>query len=231
MIIYQNSRFTKTSDGDIVPGAPFTEEGFAAVYRHINGKNLLDLSTGAANEVFAGFNISRSVPPSRLPRVEELTAKNGVVTLSKLPLSDSIFVKLGDTPASAIKVGTSKPTTAGEVNLGENKLYLHDDDQAKQVYVQYHFEPTVSEAREITGDAPVGGDAAVDQNRVGLIVQAHPITLTNFDSSVSWDGVMHPSLGTNGLLTAGGSGTVLKNYIIKQAPSSGSPYLTIQSIA
>jgi hypothetical protein len=230
MIIYQNTRFTKTTDGDFVPGAPIDEEGLALIYRSVNGVNLLDVCQGASDEVFAGFSISRAVPSSRLPAVETgVVSAAGVMQLSRSPESSSIYVSINGAAAADISVGSSASADAGEVVLDGDQLLFAAADFGKAIYVQYHFEPTFQEARDATGDAPIGGDAALQMDRVGLIIEGNPISLTTFDSSVSWAGIMHPSLGANGLLTAGGSGTVLKDFIVIAGPAAGSPYLTLQS--
>lgn len=229
MIIYHNTRFTKTTQAESVPGAPIDEEGFALVYRSVNGKNQVDLSQGAADEVFAGFSLSRAVPPGRLPRVEEAVVDDGVVQLARAPLSDSVFVTIDGTPAGTIGVSGSAPAAAGDVNVDGDQLLFNAGDDGKSVYVQYHFEPSYQEAKDMTGDAPIGGDPAPEYGVVGLLLEANPITLTNFDSSVDWSGVMHPTLGANGLLTVGGAGVELTQYVVVGTPSAGNPYLTLQS--
>lgn len=229
MIIYQNTRFTKTTYADSVPGAPIDEEGMALIYRNVNGKNKVDLSQGAADEVFAGFSVSRAVPPSRLPRVESGVVTGGVLQLARAPLSDSIYVEIDGTAAGSLGVATTAPAAAGDANVNGDQLIFAAGDEGKSVYVQYHFEPTAREAKDMTGDAPIGGDPAVDYGVVGLLLEANPITVTNFDSSVDWSGVMHPSLGANGLLTVGGTGTELTQYVVISGPSAGNAYLTLQS--
>lgn len=229
MIIYQNTRFAKSDQAESIPGAAITEEGFALTYKPYNGKNLVDLSTGAAGEVFAGFSLSRSVPPSRLPKVEELVVASGKVQLSRVPLSDSIFVAVDGTAIGTITVSDTTPGDATSVSLDEMELIFHASAEGKAVRVQYHFEPSYQEAREMNGDAPIGGDPAPEMGVVGLLIEANPFTITNFDSSVDWTGVMHPSLGANGLLTVGGTGVELTQYVIVSAPTQGNPYLTLRS--
>ena len=179
-------------------------------------------------EVFAGFSLSRSVPPTRLPNVENSSVSGGQVQLSRTPISDALYVEIDGSEASQ-SVGTSAPGSAGDVVVNGDVLLFNAGDEGKSVSVQYHFEPTFAEARDITGDAPIGGDPAPEYGVVGLLIQASPLTVTNFDSSASWDGIMHPFLGANGLLTASGPGTELTQYIVKAGPTAGNPYLTLES--
>lgn len=232
MIIYQNTRFTKSSDSEYVPGEAITDEGLALVYKQHNGKNLVGLSTGAADEIFAGFSISRSVPPGFLPMVNEGVVEGGSFDLSRIPDQGNLLVKIDGAAVDAanMSVGTSAPAAAGSVVINGSELIFHADDEDKAVFAQYHYEPTVMEARAFHGDGPIGGDPAAEMGRVGLILEADPIQLSTFDGSADWAGAIHPSLGTDGLLTVGGTGTELTNYIVVEGPSSGTPFLTLKRV-
>jgi hypothetical protein len=234
MIAYQNTRFTKTANAEFVPGADIDEEGMALVWVMWQGQSRVQPSTGAADEVFAGFALSRATPPGFLVKVQEgvvpdAGAMKGKVQLDREPDQAQLFVRVGSTDIT-VNVGTGVPGTAGEANLDGQTLTFHPDQEGGQFFAQFHYEPSLSEAKHITGDTPIGGNPAVERGRVGLIYDGNPIVISNFDASVDWTGVMHPTLGANGLLTVGGSGTELTGYVIKQSPSAASPYLTLQSV-
>lgn len=232
MIVYQNTKFTKTSDGEFVPGEAITEEGSSLVFKLHNGKNMLGLSTGAAGEVFAGFSISRAMPPGFMPAVEEGVIEGGSFSLQRTPDSAQILIKIDGAAVDSgdVSVGSTAPASAGLVAIDGSELLFNSGDDDKTVTVQYHYEPTVAEARSYNGDGPIGGDPAAEMGRVGRVTQASPISLTNFDASADWSGVVHPSLGADGLLTVGGTGTELTNFVVLEAPSAASAYLTLEYV-
>lgn len=88
----------------------------------------------------------------------------------------------------------------------------------------------MTEARSYTADAPIGGLPSNIEGRIAYIKLGNVAT-SMFDPTADWsaDNVLHPSLGPNGLLTLGGTGTELKGLIIKQAPTTERGYLIIET--
>lgn len=71
-MLFQNATaIVQTQEADLLPGEVIHEEGLALVWVREGGHSFLRLSTGAADEVFAGFALARSMPPANMNRVEE----------------------------------------------------------------------------------------------------------------------------------------------------------------
>lgn len=228
MLNYESTRFVKTTQSDVVEGAAFLDEGIAAVYVRDGGTTRIQPSTGAAGEVFAGFSLETNVPPQFMPFVTEFTIAGGVVELPRLPIAGQIAVFIEGTKA-ALGAGASAPDSAGEANLDADTLAFHADDEGKSGTVQFMFEPSVTEAMVVTGSGPISGLPSAELGVIGLI-QTGEISTSYFDANADWTGSeLHPSLGADGKLTIGGSGTELTSVVIKSAPSAASPYLTVES--
>jgi|TARA_B100000214_G_C23974348_1_gene631954 hypothetical protein len=234
MINYANTLFVKTSEGDYVPGEPITDEGMALVFKKHDGKTKLGLSTGADDsEVFAGFSISRAMPPGMLPFITEGTVSDQgkFVAGQKLDQSNfAIFLDGTAVDSSKVSVGSSAPANAGEVAVDGDTLYFNDADKGKAVKVQSTYEPTVAESRLIHGEGPIGGNPSAEMGIVGRVITATKLTISNFDVTVDWASAVHPSLGADGNLTVGGDGTVLTNWVVSEAPTSSSAFLVLESV-
>ena len=218
-----------TQEGDLLPGVAIHEEGVALVWHRENGKNYLKPSEGVSGEVFAGFAMSRNLPPAFQVFVEELTIDATLsYTLRRLPKAGQSLIKIAGTKADAT-VGEDNPTDAGDVHINGAELLFASADLGKKVFVQYASELTVSEARSITGDAPIGGLSANIRQRISYIKLGN-VSTNMIDASADWsnDAILNPSLGAGGLLTVGGAGTLLKGVIIKKAPDSVNGYATFE---
>ena len=226
MLSYSQTFQNKSAQADIVTGASFKEEGVAAVFsREDNGQVKIKPSTGAAGEVFAGFTVERNVPPEFLPQVETHVASTDGTQLFRNPIVGQLGVTGADVEAG--------PTAseAGKVAIENGKVSYHADDIADGVEFTftYHFTATIEDARALGGDSWYVNLASAETNRIGYI-KGGEIGTTLFDATADWSdpSVMHPSLGANGMLTVGGSGTKLTNLVIKQAPNAGSPFLVVE---
>ncbi len=221
-MLYQNATdIVQTQEADLLPGEIIHEEGVALVWVREGGKSFLRLSTGTAGEVFAGFALSRALPPSTQVRIEEFRVDvTHKYTTERLPLAGQILVMIDGTKADQEAGDTA--SAAGKVGVNGADFAFHADDEGKEVRIQYAYELNAIEARQYTADAPVGGLSSNVQGRCGYIKLGN-ISTNMFDASVNWndDSVLHPKLGPNGLLTLGGNGTELKGCIIKQAPAAG----------
>lgn len=228
-MLFQNATdIVQTQEADLLPGEVIHEEGVALVWAREGGHSYLRLSTGAAEEVFAGFALARSMPPSHMNRVEEFVIDSTKkFTASRVPTAGAMLVKVDG--AKAEQEATASASAAGKVGVQGADLYFHADDVGKKVRIQYGYELTVTEARSYTADAPIGGLASNIAGRIGYIKLGN-IATSMFDPTADWsvDNVMHPSLGPDGLLTIGGAGTELKGCIIKEAPTSERGFLVIE---
>lgn len=229
MLFTNATDIVMTQYADLLPGEVVHEEGTALVWHRENGRTYLRISTGAANENFAGFALMRSMPPAFQTAVEEtIVDSTGLYVLNRVPTPGQLLVKVAGVKAAQEASGTA-PTAAGKVAVQGAELRLHADDIGKKVFIQYAYELTLTESRSITGDAPIGGLAANIQGSVGYI-KLGTISTNLIDAAADWsdDTVLNPSLAAGGKLTIGGSGTKLTGLIIKHAPSSERGYLTVE---
>tara|TARA_Y100001963_G_C6765817_1_gene442142 strand:+ start:746 stop:1447 length:702 start_codon:yes stop_codon:yes gene_type:complete len=222
MLNYKKTRLTATSSHPIVEGAQINEEGLAMVKVRSEGQTEIQPSTGAAGEIFAGFAYHRVSSPSYLGLAGTSTVDaSKPFDLTRVPNEDMIGIFIGSTKLT-IEAGTT-PSAAGTVALQGSKLHFHSDDDGSEFRYQIQYTPSYEEA--ITyGDRIDRGTALPTEvaGACGVIVGGE-ISTTAWDPTVNWAdlSVKHPSLGANGLLTIGGSGTKLDFLVIEEAPAMG----------
>lgn len=232
MLNYQHSSFFKTRERDVLPGAVIGEEGVSLVFTKetATGQLAVKPSTGAADEVFAGFAMSTNTPATFAHKVEEAAAiSEASFALARVPVAGQILVKVGGT-ALTIAAGEEAPADAASVNLSASgELFFHADHAGESLFVQYAYELSASEAAEITGDYYGGSHNTASRvyNRVGCVVEG-TIATNMFDASADFSGVINPRLGPNGMLTAAGSGTLLTNVVVINAPSAENAFLQVE---
>jgi len=224
-----NQKFTRTLDtahSPVLDAHMIEEEGFALIYVKQGNDTVVRKSQGAANEVFAGVSLSRNSATARLPLyIEgEVIDQAAGFTLPRIPLTGQIRVVI-DGSAATIQAGA--PTVAGEVQLTGDALAFHTDDDGKSMDIFFMYEPTVTEARQYTGDAPVGGLPHQAVDNIGLFTKGD-ICTNMFDASVDWSSVIHPSLGADGMFTVGGTGVELSNVVVMSAPNSDNAFLVLR---
>jgi hypothetical protein len=233
MINLQATRVLKTSYAPKAAGVFITEEGQALVSVKEDGIRVVRPSTGAQDEQFAGFRLSRAVPPQYVPKVEEfkISKRDGAAVATfeaiRVPVAGKLLVRIGDAVVTDIGADAAAPDAAGKVNRVKDTFYFHDADLGKPAEIQYHYEPTVTEAQQITGDAPHGGHPGNAQNQESFLVVGD-IATSHFDSSVDWTGVLNPRLGPDGILTTAGQGTLLKNVTVLNSPSAEGEFLLLE---
>jgi len=228
MLFTNATDIVQTNEADLLPGEMIQEEGQALVWVKEGGKTYLKVSTGAADEVFAGFAIARLLPPTHQIRVEEFTIDaTGRFTAGRLPEAGAMLVKIGGVKAT--QEADDAASAAGSVGVDGSNLYFHKDDIGKKVYIQYGYVLNAVEARSFLADAPIGGLAANQLGRCGYIKLGNVATnMIDFAADWSADNVLHPNLGPEGRLTVGGTGTLLKGVMIKQAPTSERGYIIFE---
>jgi len=229
MIDPRSTLYRDTINRPAADAAMLSESGFVCVYTRENGVTQVRKATGVAGEVFAGFNLTRTVPPEHLVRViDAVVPANHTIELPRTPILEQLLVKIGDTKAEL--VADSADLLESVVVLDGNVLTFHVDDEGKDICITFAYEPTVSEAKEVTGEAPYGGLAEPTTNVVTLVSKADALGTSFFDASCDWADAtsIHPKLGANGCLTLDGSGSELTNCIILSAPTEETPFLVIE---
>ena len=231
MLNYQHSSFFKTRERAVLPGSVIGEEGVSLVFTKegANGDLEVKPSTGAADEVFAGFAISTNTPATQAPAVEESEEAGATYALNRIPVAGQLLVKLDGT-AATLAAGAVAPSAAGTVNVdAHGVLYFHADDEALPLFVQYSYELSASEASAITGDYYGGSHNTASRvhNSVGAVSEG-VISTDMFDASADFSQTIHPRLGPNGMLTTSGTGTLLTSVIVKNSPSVESAFLELE---
>lgn len=218
----------KTDFAPLATAVQMEEEGQAMVYIKEDGKTVVQPSAGVKGETFAGFSMSRAIPPHWLPKVEEFffDKNDPVYRCVRVPVAGKYLITIDGAKATVATNG-SKPADAGHADLVREELRLADADHGKKIAIQYMYEPTVNEALEATGDLPHGGLAGNKMGQCGLIVLGQ-IATSCFDASCDWTDVLHPNLGPDGILTVGGNGELLHNVVVQNAPSAEQEFLVLK---
>lgn len=226
MINLKYTRTFDTANSPVLDAHLIEEEGFALIYTKQGNETVVRKSQGAGGEVFAGFALSRNAPTDRLPLVieGEVVDQSAGYTLPRLPITGQIRILLN---GSAATIVAGAPAVAGEVQLTGDELAFHAADDAAALEIHMMYEPTVTEARLYTGDAPVGGLSSIEQNVIGLFVEGD-IATNKFDISADWAGSLHPTLGADGMLTVGGGGVELTDVVVLNAPSADNAFLVLR---
>lgn len=231
MLFHNATQIVMTGEDKLMPGTQITEEGVALIWAMYQGEAVLDLSTGAAGEKFAGFAIARNMPPQFQVKVETITIDNtGLVILDRVPVAGQLLVKVAGAAMPQV-VSAAAPADNTTVSVNGAELRFHADSYGAELYVQYAYELTVAEARSITGDAPIGGLASNIEGQCAY-VSLGSVSTDMIDMSEDWSAAgLHPFLSAEGRLSAGGAGVELTNLIIKKLPTSSNPYLTVKVAA
>lgn len=226
MINLKYTRTFETANSPVLSAHLIEEEGFAMIYVKEGNETVVRKSQGAANEIFAGFSLARNAPTSRMPLVieGEVIDQAAGYDLPRLPITGQLRVEID---GAAATIGAGVPGAAGAVQLAADHLAFHADDDGKSLSIWMMFEPTVNEARMLTGDMPVGGLAGNELSHCGLFVRGD-ICTNLFDAAIDWSAVANPTLGADGILTSGGAGVVLSNVVVIHAPDTNNAFLVLR---
>lgn len=161
----------ETTHSPVASNVSRLEEGVALVFVREAGKLVVQASTGAAGENFAGIAASRHYTPS--------TAVRSVVTT--IPTASPYTVSLASTPVSTEAPGitidgvvaAAGVPAAGEYLLSGSELTFEASDAGKEVTITYRYELTKTEADFLFGsdnimpDMP--GDYQMARYRTGVL--------------------------------------------------------------
>jgi VCBS repeat-containing protein len=216
-------------------------EGTAMVHKIENGAAVIDVSTGATGEVFAGFSIARPGDVNRL--VEVYTVKvpdTGLVSLRhKANISDMrVDVKNADGTFTNITLQMTGTVDATHANVTDNgnKLQFDTSLAEETLRIAAGFVPTTIEASARYGMNINGIEASAPGNVTVIYGGGQTVATDMIDMSADWtstDGNPRKVyLGANGRFTTAGSSStpVATNVILIEAPSEGSPYAVFRTM-
>lgn len=223
-----NSRYFKSVDRQMVEGSNIQGDGQILALVNEDGVTRARPSIGAGDEVFGGILISSRLPQTHGSMVEEFKVTSGSVRLARKPESSQLLVRI-DGQKKTVTTGTAAPVDADKVTLTpDGDLLTHSAQLNKNAFVQYHYELSATEARDLTGDY-YGGVHNTPVFATGVAGAGVEGTFQTdmFDASADWSGVIHPFMGADGRFAASGD-TQLTNVKIMESPNAGSPYLTVE---
>lgn len=223
MLQLRETRIVRSHHEPVLSSAVVAEEGIPLVYEKEDGETKVKPSTGAAGETFAGVSLSRNSPPSVLPNVEEFVIPAGLtVSLARVPVTGQLLVKVGGTQVTVV---AGAPADAGEVKVAGKDLTFFAGEAGKTLSVQYLYSPTVTEARSVIGDAPIGGLPSTAMGIIGTLKDA-TFGTNMFDASVDWTDALYVKLAA-GKFTVGTAGDHVPNVVVKNSPNAGNPFLVV----
>lgn len=215
------SRFFKSSEANVAPGAVISAEGQALVRVSGNTAAGVQPSAGAATDIFEGFSIAGTsaapFPEAYTNKVEAfIVPSTGIVTLARTPVSGQVGI-FDNTAATAVVV------TGGVAVTGASISGL---TAGNAVTVTYKYAMTVFEARSQLGDVNPGGYSGAYVGQIG-VAEEGVIYTTEFDASINWAAVTTIKTGANGQLVGSGNGVTLKAVVVS-LPSQEQPYLGLK---
>lgn len=223
-----NQKYTRIFNNEhrqLETGASVPDEGIALVFVKEGAQTVVTQSKGVAGELFAGVSQARNTPPLFVPFVYEgiINQAEGL-ELPRLPITGQILVRID---GSAATIGAGAPGAAGTVQLNGQQLNFHSGDNEKEIFVQFMYEPTVTEARQFKGDVAVGGLSSLAQGVIGVITRGD-VSTNYFNAADDWSSALQVKLGADGKFTTSGTGVTLPNVVVMNAPSGENPLLTLR---
>lgn len=224
MLQLRETRIVLTKHANVLSGHIIPEEGMALVYVKEDGETKVALSTGAAGEIFAGVSQSRNSPPAALPFVQEgVIPAAEAVELPRTPIAGQLLVVVAGAQKTIV---TGAPADASEVQLVGRNLVFFAGEKAKGYKAQFLYAPTVTEARTVIGDAPIGGLSSSAQGVIGRLLDADFAT-NMFDASADWTDAMYVKTGPGGTFVPGTANDHIEGAVVKNAPSAANPFLAL----
>ena len=224
MLQLRETRITRAFPADVAPGVVIPDEGIPLSYVKVDGVTYVQPSTGAANEIFAGVSLSRSVPPTSLPLVLEIAYNVAGGKFPRKPITGQLLVVAKSDGTTRAVVAAA--AASGEIQvLADGSWKLHADDAGETFRVQMHYTPDVLEAQQVVGDAPIGGLPSTALGQIGAIKVAQ-ISTNFFDASVDWTTAMFVKLGA-GMFTVGTAADHTPGVVVKNSPSQENGFLTL----
>lgn len=219
-MLYIDTRIVDSSEAILAEGAQVTQEGQAMVA--VPGKGISP-STGAADEIFAGFAMNQlcGIPvlePYGIAVEEFLVDSSDKVTVQFAPISKSVALINLETGAAI-----ASPTVTGKTIAAATAMTA-----GMKVKVVYRYALTNIQARAMMGDAQPGGPAGAIVGQCGLAKRG-VIYTSCFDTSVNWAAATVIKLAKGGFVTdQSGTGTALAGAYVVKVPTAEIPFLGIE---
>ena len=205
------------------------ESGLAYVrVQDANGNAVVKPSTGAANELFAGLAVMDKISTATGVRWMDVytvansdTASDRVITLPDATISNfAIYAADGVTPL----------TVTTDYTITGNVISFTATQKGATVKVCYNYPMTLAQL-QMAHVNPIPS-ASAQIGSIGLTKGLCQVYVNNFDPSKLYSVTganSRVALGANGILTIGGTGTVIGQVI--KVPTAADPFLGIEFVA
>lgn len=231
MLSQSLTRYQDTYVRNLAPTAT-VEEGDALVWTTVNGNGVVQRSTGAANERFAGFAWFQETQPTSIVNVELIRVPSVApytVTLMRPPIMTSPpLIGVAQASGAGSLVFNPGVPAAGEFNAGTGGptvLTFNAAQAGASLIATYRFAPTGNELRMIYGDRPFGRTVADTTRSVSVITEGD-VGTDRFIISDNWyDDEPSVYLGADGMLTKDDTGTYVG--VVVKAPTPDFPVVLI----
>lgn len=232
MLDLNKSQLIETRVAQLSSTVSLIEEGSAMVHFLENGVGVVKPSAGVANEVFAGFSISRSTVPSVVPFYEELAAPATspyTVTLTRIMSGNDISVVAISGGVRTVLTAGTPASNAGEYSISNGVITVNSAQASKTIEVGYNTAITLAEARmRYQFDEFALGSTSLDT--IGLCPTGEIFT-DRFDIAsnwAGWTGATAIKLAANGKISMGGSGVAIP-VVVTSVPGVNSPFLGVRA--
>lgn len=226
MLKLDSTRIGASFHRDVATGVTIDQEGTLLVYDREGDKSVVKPATGGVGEVVAGVALSRNNSLTRMTDVyvDTVPASGDLeITLPNEPLAGQLRV----VGSATGEIDAGNPaTTTGQYSISGSTLTFHADQAEEEMTVTYAFTPSVIQARQLTGDAPVGGLPSTSLGVIGVIDRGD-VTTDQFDVTADWSSGLPVYTAANGLFTSTAGTTQVFGAVVLRAPSAGNPFVTI----
>lgn len=226
MIDFYHSRQDRSVTRQVNSSTVVTDEGMLLVVDP-SQPNSVKPSAGAAGEQIAGFSVSQQLSPSYLPYVDNgVPNASAEFTTSFTPISGSLFII--DTTTGTVQTAGTPGSNPNQYSISGNVITFNTAQKNDTMLIQYRYVPTAVQWQAVQGNVLPGGDSGALLNVVGVIV-AGDIYTSIYDTSANWQSTSAPiivSTSANGMVTIGGSGTVISPTVrVLAPPTATNPFL------
>lgn len=220
----------------VVNGVTSIEEGLALTFKYPleDGVAKVQVGSSSSGDQFAGVSYYQyRILPTKLNSVESGTVPASgsyTFTLAKTPAAASTEVRVVVTsPAGSATVLAYDGSTADGTHfiISGRTITVDSSFAGYTILVTYSYTPSATDARNFFGDVRPG---LSNTSSIGIInvIQKGVIVTTSFDPASDWNSSAAIKVASTGYFTKSGSGLSVPNCIVKEAPSVGKPFLTLE---
>lgn len=219
----------------VVDGLTSVEEGLAMTFKYPleGGVAKVQVGSTSSTDQFAGIAYYQyRVLPTKLNQVDVATVPATgpyIVNLTKLPYAPATELRVVVTSPLGVStvLAYAVAASATEFSISGQVVTVDSSFAGYSLQATYSFTPSATEARNFFGDVRPGLSNTATLGVINLI-QRGVIVTTNFDPIADWSAATPVKIASNGYFAKTSSGMAIPNCIVKEVPSLGKPYLTLE---